>query len=199
MGAYRFGKLGCLNMVQSKMLELIGEKVILREFTEKNLLDAKYYSWLRNLDVVTHLYRLEYLKPINFSRVENYVRNLLESDNDCFFAIYHKTSGAFIGTQRVGHINWRSGLADIGIMIGDQAFWGKGLGSDALKVAIRYAFTTLSLRKVVGGTPQNNISMCRCFEKIGFVKEAVKRKELLINGEYIDHIHYGLLKEEAYL
>lgn len=181
------------------MLELIGDRVILREFTDKNLFDEKYYSWLRNLDVVTHLYRLEYLKPIPFNRIIDYVKGLLESENDCFFAIYHKSTETFIGTQRLGHINWRVGLADVGIMIGDQSYWGKGLGSDVLKLIVEYAFNSLSLRKLGGGTARNNVAMCRCFEKNGFVQEAVKRKELLINGEYVDHIHYGLLKEEVSL
>lgn len=179
------------------MLELVGKEIILREFTKENLYDESYFKWLRNLNVVTNLYKIEYLKPIDFKRIEEYVQSLWESDKDCFFAIYDKASQKFIGTQRIGHINWRAGIADIGIMIGDVEYWGKGCGSAALELAIKYSFTTLSLRKLGGGTPSNNIAMCRCFEKLGFIQEAVKRKELLINGNFIDHIHYGLLKEET--
>lgn len=179
------------------MLELVGEKIILREFSKENLYDENYFRWLRNLDVVINLYRIEYLKPINFKLVEEYVQNLWQSDTDCFFAIYDKASQKFIGTQRIGHINWRAGIADMGIMIGDTEYWGKGCGNAALELAIKYSFTTLSLRKLGGGTASNNIAMCRCFEKLGFIREAVKRKELLINGKFIDHVFYGLLKEET--
>lgn len=179
------------------MLELVNEKVTLREFSLQHLHDKKYFSWLRDLDVVTPLYRIEYLKPIDFASVEKYVEDLLKSPNDCFFAVHDTASQEFIGTHRLGHINWRAGLADIGVMIGNKAFWGKGFGNAILKLSIPYSFKTLSLRKLTGGTPKTNLAMCHCFEKNGFVLEGVKRQELFINGEYVDHMLYGLLKEEA--
>ena len=180
------------------MLEVAGEKIILKEFTDENLYDSRYFSWLRDIDVVLELYRLEYLKPMHFSEVETYIKKLFMSENDCFFALYHRASLKFIGTVKIGHINWRVGIADLGLMIGDKEFWGQGIGSEAVKTAVNYAFQTLSLRKVSGGTASTNIAMCRCFEKVGFKQEAIKRKELLMRGEYVDHLHYGLLKEEFY-
>lgn len=179
------------------MLELIGKKVILKEFSKENLYDQKYYSWLRDLDVVKNLYRMEYLKPIEFKTIEQYVQTIWESENDCLFAIYDKTTQYFIGTHRLGHINWRSGVADIGLMIGDKEYWGRGFATEALELCIEYAFTTLSLRKLIGGTPSINSAMCRCFEKAGFTKEGTKRQELLIDGKYVDHVLYGLLRYET--
>jgi len=38
--------------------------------------------------------------------------------------------------------------------------------------------------------------MRRCFESTGFTQEGIKRKELLIGGNFDDHILYGLLKED---
>lgn len=178
------------------MLELTGEKVVLREFSKENLYDKRYQQWLRDLDVVTSIYRMEYLMPLDFSTIEKYVVDMLASDKDAFFAIYHRSSQMFIGTFRIGHINWRSGVGDVGIMIGDKEFWGQGLGKETLKLGIQYAFKTLSLRKLTGGTPRSNKSMCSCFEKAGFLQEGIKRKELLIAGNYDDHMLYGLLKEE---
>lgn len=180
------------------MLERIGEKIILREFSKENLHDPRYFQWLRDLDVVMPLYRMEYMLPMNFSVVEQYVENLFSSGQDAFFAIYHRSSNMFIGTFRVGHINWRSGIADLGIMIGDKEFWGQGLGKEVLSLGIQYAFDALSLRKLTGGTPASNVAMRRCFEKAGFKQEGLKRQELLMAGRYDDHVLYGLLKEEFY-
>jgi [ribosomal protein S5]-alanine N-acetyltransferase len=179
------------------MLELVNEKVTLKEFSEENLYDKKYFSWLRDLEVVTPLYRTEYLKPIDFKSVENYVQNLLKSPNDCFFAVYATQTNEFIGTHRIGHINWRAGIGDLGIMIGDKTHWRKGVADSVLKLSIPYCFKTLSLRRLTGGTPKTNIAMCKCFEKNGFTLEGTKRQELLINGQYVDHVFYGLLKEEV--
>ena len=178
------------------MLELKGEKMFLREFTKADLKDPKYFGWLRDLEVVSTIYRLEYLMPMEFDEVKKYVIALLKSKNDCYFAIHYKENGEFIGTQRIGHINWRAGIGDIGIMIGNKNYWGRGIAKDSVKVACGYAFKNLSLRKLTGGTPATNIAMCRCFESVGFKEEGRLRKQLLIDGEYVDHILYGILKEE---
>ncbi len=178
------------------MLQLDGESVVLREFTEENIKDPRYFEWLRDLDVVTSIYRLEYLMPIQFQEVEKYVHVLLSSKKDCFFAIYRKDTNEFIGTQRIGHIDWRAGIGDIGVLIGDKSAWGKGFATQAVSVACKYAFSTLSLRRLTGGTPETNTAMAECFKRIGFQQEGKLRKHLLINGEYCDHILYGLMKED---
>lgn len=176
------------------MLQLEGETIVLREFTEMNLNDPKYFRWLRDLEVVTPIYRLEYLMPIQFNEVEKYVRMLFSSKNDCFFAVYQKDTDEFIGTQRIGHIDWRTGIGDIGILIGDKNSWGKGFATQTISVACKYAFSVLSLRKLTGGAPETNVAMCKCFERLGFRQEGRLSEQLLINGEYCDHILFGLLK-----
>lgn len=178
------------------MLKIYGDKVILKEFTKENLYDERYFSWLRDIEIITQIYRLDYLLPLDFSNVEEYVKSLWNSKNDCFFAVYYKENDQFIGTIKIGHINWRTGIADLGIMIGEKDFRGKGLSEDIMICAIKYAFKTLSLRKLTGGTSALNVAMQKCFEKLGFIKEGVIRSQLLIDGEYIDHILYGIFKSE---
>src|SRR6185369_10594909 len=39
---------------------------------------------------------------------------------------------------------WGSRDAFVGLGIGDREYWGKGYGTDAMKVALRYAFTELN-------------------------------------------------------
>lgn len=178
------------------MLELMGDKVILREFTPNHLGDPDYFKWLRDPQVTTSIYRLEYLLPLQFHQVEEYVHQLWKSGKDCFFAVHDLADGQFIGTQRIGHIDWRAGHADMGVMIGDKSRWGKGLATQALRLACGYAFTVLSLRRLTGGTSANNTAMARCFTRLGFVNEGRLRSHLLLNGQYEDHLLFGLLREE---
>jgi RimJ/RimL family protein N-acetyltransferase len=181
------------------MLELTGQKVILKEFSKENLHDSRYFSWLRDVEVISQIYHREYLLNLDFSAVEKYVLSLLESDDNCFFAVYDKETGDFIGTQKIGHINWHSRVADMGIIIGDKNYRGKGYSKDIMHCALKYAFGALSLRRLTGGTSGTNIAMQKCFESLGFRKEGVLRSQLLINGEYADHILYGILKDEINL
>jgi RimJ/RimL family protein N-acetyltransferase len=178
------------------MLELIGRKVVLREFVHEHLNDSRYFEWLRDPEVVLPIYRMEYLLPISFDAVRSYVESLWNSGRDGFFAIHEKDSGKFVGTQRIGHIDWRSGVADIGVLVGDRSCWGRGYATDAVRIACRYAFGPLSLRRLTGGTPATNEAMCRCFSRLGFREEGRLRKHLLIRGRYDDHVLYGMIKEE---
>ena len=135
------------------MLEIEGKGHHPQGVTRENLQDPRYFDWLRDLAVVTTIYRMEYLLPLQFSTLESYVEGLFASKNDCFFAIYAKQEQEFIGTQRIGHIDWRTGSADLGILIGNRKYWGRGLSSDAIRTACGYAFGSLSLRKMTAGTP----------------------------------------------
>ncbi len=180
------------------MLKLVGSRCYLKEFSKENLYDQKYFSWLRDIEVVKYLYRIEYLIPIQFEKIESYVQSLWKSENDCFFAIYTKETNEFIGTLKIGHINWRSGVADLGIMIGEKKYWGKGIATDALKIALNYSFNILGLRKITAGTPEINKGFIKCAEKVGFKKEGILRKQLYLSGEFVDHILFGILKEEFF-
>ena len=178
------------------MIEIKGEKIILREFTREHLHHPNYFNWLRDVEVVPSIYRIEYMLNTDFAEVEEYYNNLVKNKQDMLFAIHKLEDDAFVGTQKIGHINWRTGLADMGVMIGDKTCWGKGIAKDAFRTAAKYAFEELSIRKLFGGTLSTNVAMCKCFESIGFKEEGRFRKQLLFKGEYVDHIAYGLFKDE---
>ena len=178
------------------MLTIVSDKIYLREFVRDNIYDEKYYIWLRDAEVIKSINRIEYLMSMEFSEIEQYVSNILKSTTDSYFAIYAKENDEFIGTFKVGHINWRSGLADIGIMIGEKNYWGKGYAKDVLKVGCSYAFNYLSLRKLTGGTIATNIGMCKAFEHVGFIREGLLKSQYLVEGEYVDHVIFGMFKED---
>lgn len=178
------------------MLRLDGKVCFLQEFAKENLYDPKYFAWLRDLNVMKNIYRLEYLLPIQFAEIENYVIKLIESKNDAFFAIYLKENSDFIGTLKIGHIDWRAGIGDLGIMIGEKKYWGKSIGKDAMSISLRYCFDVLGLRKITAGTISNNIAFKKSAESVGFKIEGVLRKQIFLCGEYFDHLFFGLFKDE---
>jgi len=175
-----------------------GQKIRLREFTDENLYDKRYHKWLQDIDIVETIGRPEYLTPIPFNEVEEYVNELKSSDNNYFFAISFKDNDDFIGTLKIGSIDWESKIADIGILIGDTNYWGKGIAKDSVYAACDYAFMRLGMRKITGGSFSTNIAMCKCFESLGFKKEAVLRKKCLFRGNFVDHALYGIFKDEFY-
>lgn len=177
-------------------LELPGRKVLLREFGDDHLHDDAYFGWLRDLQVIETINRIEYMLPLRFETVEAYVRGLWSSPTDAFFAIILLEDNRFVGTQRLAHIDWRGGSAEVGIMIGDRSVWNQGLATDAVTIACRYAFDNLGLRRLTAGTPASNVAMQRCFERLGFKEEGRLRRHVSLGGKMVDRVLFGLFPDE---
>lgn len=171
--------------------EIIGDKTILREFTEKNLYDPRYFNWLKDPLVVDRVGRKELLKPFDFRIIEKYYYEIRLSDNKMFFSLNTKEDDEFVGTFKLT-INWESMIAEIGTLIGVKELWGTGLFQDSAYHVSKYAFDVLGMRKVTGGCFARNKPAVHAMEKIGFKREALFRKSVL--GQ--DSIIFGVFKEE---
>jgi RimJ/RimL family protein N-acetyltransferase len=88
------------------------------------------------------------------------------------------------------------GDAFVGIGLGERSLWGKGYGTDAMKVILRYAFQELNLRRVSLDTFEYNPRAIRSYEKAGFIHEGCARAFLFREGKRWDMIFMGILREE---
>lgn len=89
--------------------------------------------------------------------------------------------------------NWLS----VGIVLYDEACWGKGLGYEALGLWGDYMFTTMpELARLDLRTWSGNTGMMRLAEKLGYREEARFRKARIVGGLYYDGMGYGVLREE---
>ena len=92
--------------------------------------------------------------------------------------------------------NWMSRDAFVGIGIGNRNDWGKGYGTDAMKIILRFAFTEINLRRVTLTVFEYNPRAIRSYEKAGFKHEGRMRGALLKDGKRWDMMFMGILREE---
>jgi RimJ/RimL family protein N-acetyltransferase len=93
-------------------------------------------------------------------------------------------------------VQWNHQTAWVGIGIGEAEYRGKGYGSDALRVAVSYAFRELGLYRVSLGVFSYNQRAIRAYEKVGFVHEGRLRSALYRDGQRFDHLFMGILRSE---
>ena len=86
--------------------------------------------------------------------------------------------------------------AFVGIGVGETQFWGKGYGSEAMQLILRYAFMELNLQRVSLDVFDYNQRAIRSYEKVGFKVEGRQRGMILREGKRWDMIYMGLLREE---
>ena len=93
-------------------------------------------------------------------------------------------------------IEWHAGVAFVGIGIGETDYRGKGYGTDAMRLILRYAFEALHLRRVSLDVFEYNQRAYRSYIKAGFVEEGRARQYLHRDGRRWDLIYMGILREE---
>lgn len=165
---------------------LQGAKVSLRVFQENDITKA-YIGWLNNPQVVrysnqrfrqhTRESSLQYLAT--FDRCSNH-----------FFAICDGATGAVVGTLTV-YRNLHHRTADIGIMVGDPASWGRGIGLDAFRTMAQSLVRSGQMRKLTAGAVAENKAMLRIMERAGFELEAVRCGQELLDGRPVDLLYYA--------
>jgi RimJ/RimL family protein N-acetyltransferase len=114
------------------------------------------------------------------------------------FAIEAVTESAaiHIGTTAFTSLAWKNSSAEVGIFIGDKAFWGRGFGTDALRALVRWGFDELNLHRVWLKVYEDNARAIRSYEKVGFRQEGRLRHERFHRGRYFDTLMMGLLRTE---
>jgi len=86
--------------------------------------------------------------------------------------------------------------ATLHIMIGGEENRGKGVGTFAVQAIVEHAFMNLNLRRIELGVLETNHRAIHLYEKVGFVREGLKRQSNYKNGQYVGMIIMGLLREE---
>jgi RimJ/RimL family protein N-acetyltransferase len=176
-----------------------GQKVHLKLFGPEHLHDPRYYAWLCDPDVVRYIGREDLLRGIPFSEAEKYAQQMWESAYCHFLAVHHAGTGQFIGTAKVNFMSAegrRNGVADVGIMLGEREFRGKGLSVDVLRAASIHAFDVLEARKLTAGAYQVNRPVIKAFLRIGYKVDGQLRQHLAVEGGYCDHVLMSCFPQE---
>jgi RimJ/RimL family protein N-acetyltransferase len=90
----------------------------------------------------------------------------------------------------------RHGDAWVGIGLGERDTWGKGYGTEAMQLVLRYAFTELNLHRVTLDVFEYNPRAIKSYEKAGFKHEGRIREALLRDGKRYDMLVMGILQRD---
>jgi RimJ/RimL family protein N-acetyltransferase len=129
-------------------------------------------------------------------RYEAIEKEVDESKRLFHFTIRGREDDRLLGFVRIEGIEWTHGTGSLKVAIDDPVERGKGYGSEALQLIMRFAFSELNLYRlsaVVGG---DNPAALKFFQRFGFIEEVRRRKALLRDGQTWDSIHLGLLRDE---
>ena len=130
------------------------------------------------------------------ARTKKELKDVLEQEGGYLFLVRTRVDDTPIGMVELDGVAWPHGEAWIGIGLGERAYWGKGYGSDALRVLLRFAFQELNLHRVTLNVFEYNARALRTYERLGFTVEGTVREALRRDGRRWDLIFMGLLRKE---
>jgi len=134
--------------------------------------------------------------PKSSAQVSGEIERLANATNTLVFAIRLTGDETLIGTIGFYDIEWSNQVAWLGMGIGESDYWGKGYGTEALQLFLRYGFDELNLHRVSLTVLDYNQRAITLYENAGFQREGVFRQYGLRDGQRYDMFLYGLLRPE---
>ena len=174
-------------MIPKAFPKLFGTLVNLREILINDAQDITHL--LMNYNVSKHLWEIPNPYSIDdaleFIKCANSDFNTLKA---LHFAIESKiiprsrNNLKFVGTISVKNIDLVNKKADLGYWIGEQ-YWGRGIGTECLKLIIDYAFSAeLGLKQLCAYVFPENKASIRVLEKNGMNKVGVVNEYHKLSG-----------------
>ncbi|WP_291584146.1 GNAT family N-acetyltransferase [Clostridium sp. UBA6640] len=118
------------------------------------------------------------------------------SINNCriVFAI-DTLDGVHVGRINILLDDHKNGTFGIGIKI-DRDYRGKGYGTSAMKILLKYGFMEKRLNKYSVSVLEGNEGSIKMHKKLGCEQEGILRQNVYTNGKYYDEIYFGLTKDD---
>ena len=163
-----------------------GKNLYLSPISEEDVI--KYTEWMNDFKVTDGINMST--KLIDIKSEKEWFNN----NKDMVFAIV-KNNDELIGNISLNKINNLDRTAEIGICIGNESNRGKGYGSEALSLIIKYAFDYHNLNNIMLRVYSFNKQAIKCYEKVGFKVFGVRNNCHFCKGEYCDEIYMQIINE----
>jgi diamine N-acetyltransferase len=171
-----------------------GERVALGPLRRD--LAETYARWLNRPDVRVGLSHLGILERTTEEAWldEALKRNAEHVPRAASFTIHDRRDGAAVGTCALMDVDHHHLRARFGILLGERR--GEGLGTEATRLTLDWAFNVLSLRNVLLEVMPWNGGAIRAYEKAGFRLVGRRRDAILMHGRRWDEIYMDAVADE---
>ena len=171
---------------------LLGDRIRLREIEREDL--PNFVKWFNDPEVRRYLL---FSNPMSMAKEKDWFESYLKGE-DLILGIECQQNGKWtlIGNVGIHRTNWQHSFTNLGIVIGEKEFWGRGLGTDAIRTIVVHIFNELNLNRVALEVFDFNSRAIKCYEKAGFVHEGIMRQAQFTNGVYCDIHMMAILRED---
>lgn len=172
---------------------LIGDdtfQVVLTDLKESD--KEPMFEWINNKELVEFN---SFFKPVTWENHLKWFVSIVQRNDLKIFGIRNK-SDELIGSCQLLNINSLSQSAELQIRLGNLSILGKGFGSQAVALLLKYGFEKLKLNRIYLHVFENNIRAIKSYEKNGFITEGILRQAAFVNDKFVNVKIMSILKNE---
>lgn len=160
---------------------LNGLQVYLKELLPSDVTE-EYVQWLNNPSINQFLESRYQVQTINSCK--HFIEELQSQNNNHFWGIYCNQKKRHIGNIKLGPISKLYQRATIGLLIGNKAYWEKGIATEAINLISDFAFQKLGLHKLDAGCYASNQGSKKAFLKAGYQVEGVLKDHFFYQDRF---------------
>lgn len=136
---------------------------------------------------------LSYPFPTSIDAEREWVQSFAPTGTprDICLAVRTGAGEPLLGYCQLRAIDWISGVAELGIVIGEPRVRGQGVGGRALDAFLAFAANDLALRRIWLRVVEFNTPAIRLYERAGFVLEGRLVRHVMRAGAIHDVLIYG--------
>lgn len=180
---------------------LRGQRVTLRESREEDF--ERLAKWWADPSIA--VLQSDYLRPTPAPTTSDLMRGWgANIGSDCGFTIeltpnddsegQPTDSGRVIGQISLFGVT-KNRCGTLGVVVGKQ-YWGNGLGTEAVRLMVRYGFVEMGLHRIQLGVYSYNDRAIRSYASSGFKEEGRRSESSYHGGTWHDEILMAILENE---
>jgi RimJ/RimL family protein N-acetyltransferase len=173
---------------------IYGDRIRLRAAERADL--PLFVAWLNDPEVRQFLFLN---LPMSLAQEERWFEEMLKAppaEQVMVIEVQQEGGWTPIGNTSLMNIDWTNSLAEVGIFIGEKAFWSRGYGREAMRLMLKHGFETLNLNRVWLRVYEFNQRGIRAYEHAGFKHEGRLRQAIYKGGRYHDVLIMSALRCE---
>lgn len=168
---------------------LRGENVVLGPLRSED--SDKLFNWINDPDTVR--YNAPY-RPVSIEGHSRWFQTVGSDSSRVLFGIRTAIDDQLIGTVQLVGIHAVHRNAELIIRVGDQLNRGRRLGTEALVLALDFAWRDLNLHRVYLHVFSDNERAIKSYRRVGFQEEGRLREAAFVGGAWRDILIMGILR-----
>ncbi len=171
---------------------ITSEKLVLRPYEESDV--SSWQKWDVDPEVQAFLPEPKN-EPTSHEAGIEYLKECENESDGYYWSIVWKDSNILIGTISFTEVSPHHGIGELGIVIGEKEYWGRGVAQEAITDILNF-ISELGLRRISAEFEEGNIGMEKVLIKLGFRKEAYLKASKIKDGHPINTVRYFYLSSQ---